>query len=172
MKKAEIQTTYFKKIKPNVFGLVLELWERQGKLKRVDEFLCTPEHEVLRDAVFEKTAQAVQKGVQEAGYDFVKYTEIPCGGCTAEVREDVLNILREEQLLIKISEDIYTWKPLMDEAVEKIRKMLQENPIVSISQVRDAFSTSRKCAKLILEYTDGVKLTRKTGAESEWTSYS
>lgn len=172
MKKAEIQTTYFKKIKPNVFGFVLELWEQQGKLKRVDEFLCTPEHEILRDAMFEKTAQALQKGVKEAGYDFVKYTEIPCGGCTAEIREDVLNILREEQLLIKISEDIYTWKPLMDEAVEKIKNMLQENPIVSISQVRDAFSTSRKCAKLILEYTDSVKLTRKTGAESEWTSYS
>lgn len=172
MKKAQIQTTYFKKIKPNVFGLVLELWEEQGKLKREDEFLCTPDHEILRDAVFEKTAQALQKGIKDAGYDFVKYTEIPCEGCSLEVREDVLNILREERLLVKVSEDVYTWKPLMDEAVEKIRKMLQENAIVSISQVRDTFSTSRKCAKLILEYTDSVKLTKKTGAESEWTSYS
>lgn len=171
MNKAQIQTTYFRKIKPNVFGLVLELWEEQGKLKRTDEFLCTPQHEILRDAVFEQTAQALQKGVRNAGYDFVKYTDISCGGVSAQVREDVLNILRKEHLLIRISEDIYTWKPLMDAAADKVRTMLKENPIISISQVRDTFSTSRKCAKLILEYTDSIKLTKKTGAESEWTSY-
>ena len=138
----------------------------------MDEFLCTPEHEILKDALFEKTAKALQKGIKDAGYDFIKYTDIPCEGCSLEVREDVLNILREEQLLVKVSEDVYTWKPLMDEAVDKVRNMLRENPIVSISQVRDGFATSRKCAKLILEYTDSVKLTKKTGAESEWTSYS
>nr|WP_275891922.1 SelB C-terminal domain-containing protein [Muricomes sp. OA1] len=38
---------------------------------------------------------------------------------------------------------------------------------ITIAEIRDMFGTSRKSAKPILEYMDSIKVTRKTGAESE-----
>ena len=49
MKKAEVQAAYFRKIRPNVFDRILETLIEAGCLKRVDEFLCTPEFEVRKD---------------------------------------------------------------------------------------------------------------------------
>ena len=51
------------------------------------------------------------------------------------------------------------------------REKLKEEPVITIAQVRDMFQTSRKSAKPILEYMDTVKVTRKTGAESERVAY-
>ena len=59
----------------------------------------------------------------------------------------------------------------MEEAKEKIKAYLQNNDVITIAQVRDMFSTSRKSAKPILEYMDSLKVTKKTGAESERVAY-
>ena len=52
-----------------------------------------------------------------------------------------------------------------------IRGKLKEEPLITIAQVRDLFETSRKSAKPILEYMDSIRVTRKTGAESERIAY-
>ncbi len=171
MKKAEVQMTYFKKVKPNVFGLMVELWERQGKLCRVEEYLCTPEHKILKDENYQNVSRALISCFSDAKYDFVKYTDILPKGVSSEIQDDILNLLREEGQVVKVSEDTYTLQSYMDEARVKVQKMLSQQLIISIGQVRDTFGTSRKCAKMILEYMDAVKITRKTGAESEWGPY-
>lgn len=59
----------------------------------------------------------------------------------------------------------------MDEARERISGKLRENPVITIAEVRDMFGTSRKSAKPILEYMDSIRVTKKTGAESERVAY-
>ena len=59
----------------------------------------------------------------------------------------------------------------MDEAREIISGRLRENPVITIAEVRDIFGTSRKSAKPILEYMDSIRVTKKTGAESERVAY-
>jgi len=51
------------------------------------------------------------------------------------------------------------------------KKDLKEENLITIAQVRDMFSTSRKSAKPILEYMDSIKVTKKTGGESERVAY-
>ena len=67
---------------------------------------------------------------------------------------------------------MFTLNRYMEEAKEAIQKKLSEDPVITIAQVRDLFSTSRKSAKPILEYMDGIKVTKKTGGESERVAYS
>lgn len=55
----------------------------------------------------------------------------------------------------------------MDAAREKIVEKLKADGKITIAEIRDMFGTSRKSAKPILEYMDSIKVTRKTGAESE-----
>ena len=97
MKKAEVQMTYFKKIKPNVFDRILELLEEEGHIKRTDEFLGTPEFEVRKDKLYEDTSGIMLRAFEKAGYDFVRYSEIDLGGIRREIADDILNILLEEK---------------------------------------------------------------------------
>ncbi len=171
MKKAEVQATHFQKIKPNVFDKILELLIGAGCLKRVDEFLCTPEYEVRKDKTYDKVSKLLLDTFAKAKYDFARYSEIGLGGADRAEADDILNILLEEKQVVKVTEDMYTLADYMERAKEVIEKKLAEDPVITIAQVRDLFETSRKSAKPILEYMDSIKVTKKTGAESERIAY-
>lgn len=172
MKKAEVQMTHFSKMKPNVFDRVVDCMVENGWLKRVDEFLCTPDYSVLKDETYRKAAGIFLKAFEDARFDFTRYSEIDFKGISRETTDDILNILIQEQEVVKVTEDMYTLSRYMEEAKEAIQKKLSEEPVITIAQVRDLFSTSRKSAKPILEYMDGIKVTKKTGGESERVAYS
>lgn len=171
MKKAEVQMTYFKKMKPNVFDKILEMFEEQGNIKRVDEFLATPEFEVRKDAIFEKVSKIIVDTLKKSEYDFTRYSEIDMKNVPRDITDDILNVLVEEQIIVKVSDDMFTLKEYMERARDIIRDKLKEDPVITIAQVRDIFNTSRKSAKPILEYMDSIKVTKKVGAESERVAY-
>ena len=171
MKKAEVQVTHFPKIKPNVFDKIIEKLIDEGHLKRMEEFLCTPEYEVRKDEIYGKVSKILIDTFAKAKYDFVRYSEIDFKGISRDIADDILNILLEEQKIVKVTDDMYTLSEYMQHAKELIQEKLQENPVITIAQVRDIFETSRKSAKPILEYMDGIKVTKKTGAESERVAY-
>ena len=172
MKKAEVQATHFSKMKPNVFDRVVEGMVESGWLKRVDEFLCTPDYSVLKDETYRKAAGIFLRAFEEARFDFARYSELDFKGIPRETTDDILNILIQEREVVKVTEDMFTLNRYMEEAKEAIQKKLSEDPVITIAQVRDLFSTSRKSAKPILEYMDGIKVTKKTGGESERVAYS
>ena len=171
MKKAEVQMTFFKKIKPNVFDQYLTLLEEEGVIRKVDEFLGTPEFEVCKDKVYDQVSSIILKTVKNAKYDFVRYADMEFKGVSREVADDILNILLEEKAVVKVGDDMCTLTEYMDQAKEMISEKLSVNPVITIAEVRDMFKTSRKSAKPILEYMDSIKVTKKTGAESERVKY-
>lgn len=171
MKKAEAQMTHFSKIKPNVFDRVAEMMEKNGWIKRRGEFVCTPDFEMCKDAVYEKVSSRLLGAFQTARFDFVRYSEIDLKGVPRETADDILNALVQEGQAVKVTEDMYTLREYMDEAKQVIMAELSKNPVITIAQVRDLFHTSRKSAKPILEYMDSIKVTKKTGGESERVAY-
>lgn len=171
MKKAELQGACFKQMKPIVFDKVIEQMEADEVLKRKDEFVSRPTFEIRRDALYEKTSRFLLETFERAGYDFLRYSEIQAPGVEPAVQDDILSVLLEEKQAVKVMEDLYTLFSLMEEAKKKILEKLKEDRMITIAQVRDMFRTSRKSAKSILEYMDGIKVTKKTGAESERAAY-
>ena len=171
IKKAEIQTKYMKKIKPVVAAKIFEHWETEESIISSGEYLHLPEFEILKDARYEGCRKLLLNSFEKAEYQFVKLSETDVEKEYADMGEDILLLLREENQVVRLSEDAYTVKPLLETASEKIREVVHQQPVITISEVRDLFSTSRKNAKLILEYTDSQRITRNTGAESEWKAY-
>lgn len=171
MKKAELQGACFKQMKPIVFDKVIEEMEADEVLKRKDEFVSRPTFEIRRDALYEKTSRFLLETFERAGYDFLRYSEIQAPEVEPAVQDDILSVLLEEKQAVKVMEDLYTLFSLMEEAKKKILEKLKEDRMITIAQVRDMFQTSRKSAKPILEYMDGIKVTKKTGAESERAAY-
>ena len=171
IKKAEIQTKYMKKIKPVVAAKIFEHWETEESIISSGEYLHLPEFEILKDERYEGCRKLLLNSFEKAEYQFVKLSETDVEKEYADMGEDILLLLREENQVVRLSEDAYTVKSLLETAAEKIREVVHQQPVITISEVRDLFSTSRKNAKLILEYTDGQRITRNTGAESEWKAY-
>lgn len=171
MKKAEIHMTYMKKVKLNVFDLYVEMLSEEGALKRHQEFLQLPEFEVRKDAVYEKVLKTVQKQFEKVQFDFQRFSEISFGNIKREEVEDIMLLLIDEDIVVKITEDIYTLKSIIEKAKEVIQNRLKENPLITIAEVRDLLGTSRKSAKPILEYMDSIKVTKKNGTESERVAY-
>lgn len=130
MKKAEVQMTYFQKIKPNVFDKIVEMLIEEGCLKRVDEFLCTPQYQVKKDTRYDKVSGILLDTFTNAKYDFVRYSEIDFKGTVKETADDILNILLEEQKIVKVTEDMYTLTEYMERAKELIQEHLKGNPLL------------------------------------------
>lgn len=167
MAKAEVHSTYMKRVKPNIFDKYIEYLEAQNILSRHDEFLAPPAYEAARDAVYEKVRRTLLSVLKPAGYDFARMTDISFGEIPAGTVEDILLLLVDSGEIVKVADGMYTLGSYMDAAREKIVEKLKADGKITIAEIRDMFGTSRKSAKPILEYMDSIKVTRKTGAESE-----
>ena len=171
MKKAEIHNTFLKKIKPNIFDAYIERMTGENVYGRREEYLSLPGYEVPKDAMYLQTEKLIEDTFEKAGYDFVRFSEIDFGKIPRQTAEDVVLMMIDEGKVLRINEEMFTMKHLMDEAKEKIQNHLKEENLITIAQVRDMFSTSRKSAKPILEYMESIKVTKKTGGESERVAY-
>ena len=171
MKKAEIHNTFLKKIKPNIFDAYIERMTEENVYGRREEYLSLPGYEVPKDAMYLQTEKLIEDTFEKAGYEFVRFSEIDFGKIPRQTAEDVVLMMIDEGKVLRINEEMFTMKHLMDEAKEKIQNHLKEENLITIAQVRDMFSTSRKSAKPILEYMDSIKVTKKTGGESERVAY-
>lgn len=171
MKKAEIHNTFLKKIKPNIFDAYIERMTGENVYGRREEYLSLPGYEVPKDAMYLQTEKLIEDTFEKAGYDFVRFSEIDFGKIPRQTAEDVVLMMIDEGKVLRINEEMFTMKHLMDEAKGKIQNHLKEENLITIAQVRDMFSTSRKSAKPILEYMDSIKVTKKTGGESERVAY-
>lgn len=171
MKKAEIHNMFLKKLRPAIFDAYIEWAVAGGKLERKGEYLHLPQYTVPEDETYCRTEELFLQTFGKAGYDFVRFSEINLGGIPRETAEDILLLLMEEGKVVRINEEMFTLSSLMDDARVRIRKHLDRENLITIAQVRDMFSTSRKSAKPILEYMDSIKVTKKTGGESERVAY-
>ena len=170
MSRAEVHSTFMKKVKPNVFGQYIEYLEKENIVKSHDEFLAPAEYEVAKDATYELVRGVLLGAMKPAKYDFVKIPELDFKKVSQQVVDDILLLLIESGELVKVAEGMYTLGSYMDEAKEKVIEKLKKDGMITIAEVRDMFGTSRKCAKPIIEYMDSLKITKKTGAESERVS--
>lgn len=171
MKKAEIYTVCFPKIKTVIFDKIIEKMESENLLIRQNEWLSRSGWTILKDARFEKVSECYKGAMKEAKYDFVKISDINIEDIPREILIDILNVLENEQQIVKITDDVYTLKEYTDIAIEMIQKHFKNEKILTVIQTKELFDTSRKNAKLLIEYMDKIKVTKKDGAETERILY-
>lgn len=171
MQKAEIHNTFLKKVKPTVFDLYIDNLVEEGIIKRHNEFLSLPAHEIKKDALYEKTEQKLLEVFEKAHLDFPKLSEVDMGGIANGVIDDILLLLMEEGKIIKLGEELYTLTPYIEKSKQIILDLFSQKDLITMGEIRDALETSRKNAKLIVEYMDSIKVTKRNGTESERVAY-
>lgn len=173
IKKAEIHSSYMKKLKLNIFEECMNKLVEEGLIRIKSEYICLPDAEINKDETFNSIEKLLTDTFENAGYAFLRFSEINKGKNSDETVMDVLRIMMDENKAVKVGNELemYTMKHFMDTAKEKVLEHFKTNEIITISEVREMFETSRKCAKPIIEYLDSIKVTRKVGAETERVVY-
>jgi selenocysteine-specific elongation factor len=81
------------------------------------------------------------------------------------VGAQVLAALIDLGQLLKLSEDVLLLPETYEVGVEKIRAHLIAQKTITVAQVRDLFTTSRKYALALMEYLDAQGVTKRQGDE-------
>ena len=168
--KSLLKTKLYPKIKQNVFDQIIYKFICENEIKKYKEYLSLSDFEINKDKTFQSVEKTLVNTYKKAEFDFVRLNEINFNADENIVR-DILNVLIDEEKIVKINDEMFTLKSLMDKAEIVVREKLEKDNLVTISGLRDALNTSRKSAKPILEYFDNMKITRKNGAESERVAY-
>ena len=173
IKKAEIHSTYMKKVKMNVFEECMNKLISENLIEVRNEYVCLPGYEINKDETYLSIEKLLTDTFETSGYAFLRFSEIDKKKYSDEVVMDVLRVMMDEGKAVKVGIELemYTMKHFMDVAEEKVREHFKTNEIITISEVREMFETSRKCAKPIIEYMDVIKVTKKVGAETERVAY-
>jgi selenocysteine-specific elongation factor len=77
----------------------------------------------------------------------------------------LVNLLADEGHVIKATDGVVFGAAAYDEMLSKVTSHLKATGKITVAEVRDMFSTSRKYALSLLEHLDELKVTRRTGDE-------
>lgn len=83
--------------------------------------------------------------------------------CEAQVGPDVLAALVQQGTLVKVSDTVLFSSGIYQEMTRTVIDHLQDAGSITLAQVRDMFTTSRKYAQALLEHLDDKRVTRRVG---------
>jgi len=145
-----------------LFNFLITQLGQEGIVIQEKEILRLKEHHVTLAQDQEKVRQQIQeiylKGALQPTY-FKELTAKFPGNSGA----DVLQVMVKDGILIKVKEDLYFHKDVIEELKERLVAVLKEKGEIDTPQFKDMTGASRKYTIPLLEYFDITQLTMRIG---------
>jgi len=164
VQKEELRMMIGAFIPGRLFNKALKDLEKSGKLVLEKEAIRLPEHRVHLQEDLGKIRARLLAIYLEAGLAPPTVKEV-FGLCGEKVKdvENVLAVLLRENSLVKISEDLYYHRAVLDRLQEDYRQMLQRDGQATPASFKELTNLTRKFIIPLMEYFDVVKLTVRAG---------
>jgi selenocysteine-specific elongation factor len=146
------------KLSARVFNALITNYYLHNILKDSNNFLAKPDHEIHFDRNQQAKVQALIRRFEQNPFSPPSMKELQ-----TEVDQEILNALIESNELITVSSEVIFRKRDYDSMVDRIKKEIQQKEKITLSEVRDLFSTSRKYAQALLEHLDAIGVTLRDG---------
>jgi len=142
------------------FNALISFAARAGLVATAGSVVRLPAHQV-------KFSPSQQSSVEALLSDFRRdpYNTPSVKDCAARVGDEVLSALVERGTLAPVSPDVLLLAETYETMVARIRAYLKTSGKVTVAEVRDMFSTSRKYALALMEYLDSQGITKRVGDE-------
>ena len=172
MKKEELKGILFKrytKVGDTSFENLLNYIIDKKILNQIDDLVSNADFKVVIDDKKAKEFNEIEKKYIDAKYELPLTQDIVDEFSSGKPNQYKLQIrqiivdLAKEGKIIKLTNDYYIHKTHYDKAIDVIRKWIESNDKMKMSELRDELGTSRKYAILILEYTDSKRITKMVG---------
>jgi selenocysteine-specific elongation factor len=105
--------------------------------------------------LFYKQADLAPPTLKEVMAKFDKYPH--------HLLKEVMGIMMADDQLVKISEDLYFYKPAMEDLKENLVSLLVKEGEIDMPAFKDLTGLSRKFSIPLLEYFDKIKVTMRIG---------
>ncbi|HEY3377636.1 MAG TPA: selenocysteine-specific translation elongation factor [Armatimonadota bacterium] len=143
---------------PKVFHALLQYGVRQEALFDEGEVVRLPGHVVRFNPVQQQAVDALLAEFRAKPYNTPSVKD-----SSAAVGADVYEVLLQQGLLVQVKLDVVFLRATYEEAVARVRQIVERDGSVTAGQVRDALGTSRKYALGLLEYLDDIGVTKRVG---------
>ena len=145
----------------SIFRAAIEYLEREGKIRVGSGQVALSKHQVELSSEEQNIINKITGAFRAAG------TAPPsASGVIAEQRspgaKKLFKLLVARGELVKIADDLYYHRGVLDEVVSTIRKKVTEESF-SVPEFKDWFGISRKYAIPLLEYLDAARITYRDG---------
>ncbi|MGD9568505.1 MAG: selenocysteine-specific translation elongation factor [Sedimentibacter sp.] len=159
-KKSEIKSRFLPKMKQSVFDLAVESFVQKGLMKQEGEFISLPYFQIQYDDVYKKYEQIILSILKEGKFDFVKLEEL-ISKLSFEKAEEIISLMIDNKMLIKIAEVGITTEEIYNEARELLIEYIKKNSKITAAEYRDILNTNRKNAIALLEHFDMQRVTKR-----------
>ncbi|WP_427339457.1 selenocysteine-specific translation elongation factor [Caloranaerobacter sp. DY30410] len=162
MLKEELRSKLLGHIKPKLGDLVINKLSEDGIIKIIFDKVA------LKDFVPEfNDLQNEIKNQLESIYIKGKYAPPRKDEVISQLKykkEEVIQVydaMIDQGILVKVTDELAFHKKVYDECLEKLKKFIEDNGSITLSQFRDLLGTSRKFAIALLEDFDRKKITKR-----------
>lgn len=162
IKKSEIKSKFFSKIKQNVFDEIINNMILKNHLSQNNDFLSIVGFTIRIDDKYNLIKGKIEKIITSSEYNFVKLSQIQEIDNDKISTEDILASMTDIGEIVKVAEDTFTSNTIVNRAKELLIDYLQKNNTISAAEYRDLLNTNRKSAIMLLEYFDNCKITKRS----------
>jgi selenocysteine-specific elongation factor len=147
-------------LSPRAFGEAVGKAAAEGVLVETEATLALAEHRVT-------LGHEQQRQVNKLLETFARnpYSPPSLAESEALVGAEVLAALIEQGQLVKVSDTVLFATETYTKMTQAVIHHLQREGSITLAQVRDMFSTSRKYAQALLEHLDDKRVTKRVGDE-------
>ncbi|MCL6634778.1 MAG: SelB C-terminal domain-containing protein, partial [Peptococcaceae bacterium] len=162
--KEELRSRKFPALNSKLFQFLLQEMERDGLLRVTAQAVALQTFKPGPDSGLAKKIETIHRALKDARFQPPAWDELCRGtGLNEAAGAELLQYLLRTGEMVKVGEDLYFHRDILQEARAKVAGYLLEKGEISVGEMRDLLQTSRKYALPLLEYFDREKVTRRVG---------
>ncbi len=145
-----------------LFNYLINHLIHEGVIVQEKEVVRLKEHKVTLAEDQEKAREEIEKTYLNAGLQppYFKDLKTKYSGTTAS---DVLEVMVKDGVLIKVKEDLYFHREIVEDLRERLTAFLKDNGEIDTPKFKDMTHASRKYTIPLLEYFDREQITVRVG---------
>jgi len=163
VKKSEIKSKFFSKIKQPVFDLLIQAMVERGTIKSEGEYISQSFFQVKYDDDYINAEHIMSKVLREANFNFMKLEDLMSMSFNNIKTEDVLSLMTNDKKIIKVNEECITSLENYNNAKNILVEFIKANGKITAAEYRDLLNTNRKNAILLLEHFDMMRVIKRNG---------
>jgi selenocysteine-specific elongation factor len=145
-----------------LFNYVINQLTKGDVVVQEKENVRLKEHQVTLARDQEMTRQRLEEIYRKSGLQPPYFKEIK-GDFPGNMAEDVLAVMLEEGVVIKVKEDLYFYRAAVEGLQDQVAEFLKEHGEITTPQFKDMTGVSRKYAIPLIEYFDKTQITVRVG---------
>ena len=164
--KEELKSKFPAYIQGRLLNQVLNQLVKDGEMVQQGDLVRLSSHKVALQVDQEALRSQILRIYQEAGITPPYFREIirNLDQAQAQAAPDVMQILIREKEMVRVKEDLFFPRPVLEELQKKVIDFLLQNDDMNPTQFKDVCGgIARKYVIPLMEYFDGTQLTIRVG---------